>query len=133
MMPADSSHPKALGRDVEWKAELVVLNPLAELTFQCSPRKNCKLWLPGMENVLEVAFSSEHTTPCQGFQSPQTPALLSGAESEGIRKESLLFHSPFAADRLLPKVRLLIPLLPASPAARGLGRMELDSIIIAFA
>lgn len=42
MMPADSSHPEALGSDVEWKAELVVLNPLAELPFQCSPRKDGK-------------------------------------------------------------------------------------------
>lgn len=42
MMPADSPHPEALGSDVEWKAELVVLNPLEEFPFQHSPRKNRK-------------------------------------------------------------------------------------------
>lgn len=95
MMPADCPHPEALGSDVEWKAELVVLNPLAELPFQCSPRNNHKSQLPGMENVWEVMFSSEHAVPCWELQSPQNPALLSGVGSSAEKKEESPFPFPF--------------------------------------
>lgn len=94
LMPADSSHPEALRSDVEWKAELVVLNPLAELPFQCSSRKNHKPSFPGTEKW-EVTFSSEHTMPCWGLQSPQKPALLSGVGSWGEKKGESPLPFPF--------------------------------------
>lgn len=86
-----------------------------------------------MENVWEVTSSSEHAAPAEGLRVLKT--LLSSVVWEvlGRKKESLLFHSLFFAERLLLKDGILILLPPASPAVQDLGRMESDSIIIAFA
>jgi len=63
-----------------------------------------------MENVWEVTFSSEHTVPCWGLQSPANPTLPSSAGSPGERKGESPVPFPFPAERLVAKDGLLIPL-----------------------
>lgn len=79
------------------------------------------------------SLSPENIAPAEVLRVPKT--LLSSVVWEvlGRKKESLLFHSVFFAKRLLLKDGILILLPPASPAVQGLGWMESDSIIIAFA
>lgn len=84
----------------------------------------------GWKCAWEVTFSSEQTVPCQWASKAPNPCTQQWCGKFRGEERSLSFPLP---SPLLSQDGLFPPLPPASPAAQGLGRAELDSIIITFA
>lgn len=89
-MSAALSHPEASGSDVEWKAELVVLNPLAELPLNAVQGKTVNYSSQGWKT--SGRSHSPLNTSClvSGLQSPQTPHSSAAQKAPGGKRSLCL-------------------------------------------
>lgn len=119
-MSAALSHPEASGSDVEWKAELVVLNPLAELPLNAVQGKTVNYSSQGWKTSGRSHSPLNTSCPVSGLQSPQTPHSSAAQKAPGREKE------PVLAGCVLPSfaVGLFAPLLQQHKARAGWSRTQ---------